>query len=462
MSAPVQYTPNPYARPRVGPQARPGPWGRRAGTLVGGTPPVRSRVRALRERIRWTLVFSAFFAFAGGVIASRLTIGQPMIILGLIGVLMQTEPMRVGPVPSLLVLWTAWSALGYFSSPYPDSVVDPLLQLLKLCVIAFVGVNALRTRGQIRAYCIFLLFAFLIYPGRGTLLNWITGANVVEGSRAVWNGIYANPNDLAGVCLLLISVALAVFAGEQNRRYRLAALATAGFIAFIIFLTQSRGALIALSVFVVVALKRMPKQQRVRAVLVAGALGTLVIFFAPSSVWDRLSGLSNVTDTENLAQVDKTGSAEQRFEIWKVARTIIAEHPITGVGIGAYPEEHEQVAMRPQFNPTARGPRDTHSMYFNVMAETGIPGFLILTCLLLVTVRYVERIRRRAASLLPQQALQIQFFELGLLAFCVAAIWGSYAKLNVLYLHLVLMWAAAKAAERELAQLPRPQVARVR
>ncbi len=416
----------------------------------------------IRERVRWTLVFSAFFAFTGGVIASRLAIGQPLMVIGMVGVLMQTEPLRVGPVPSLLALWTAWGALGYFASPYPDTVLDPLLQLLKLCIISFVGVNALRSRGQIRAYCIFILFAFLIYPARGSMLNWITGANVVAGSRAIWNGIYANPNDLAGVCLLVLSVALAVSVGEDDRRYKLAALGVAGLVAFIIFITQSRGALIALSVFVAVALKRMPRRQRVRAALVAAALGTTVIFFAPSSLWDRLSGLKNVTDTQNLAQVDKDGSAEQRFEIWKVARTIIAEHPITGVGIGAYGEEHAQVAMRPQFNPTARGKRDTHSMYFNVMAETGIPGFLILACLLLVTVRYVDRVRRRVAPYLPQQALQIQFFELGLLAFCVAAIWGSYAKLNVLYLHLVLMWATAKVAERDLAQLSRLQPAKVR
>lgn len=443
------------ARPRAAWWPRPNAAGR-AATTPG------SAVRVLRDRVRWTLVFSAFFAFSGGVIASRLTIGQPMIVVGLIGVLMQSEAMRFGPVPSLLALWTAWCAFGYLTSPYQDAVVDPLLQLLKLCVIAFVGVNALRTRGQVRAYCLFLLVAFLLYPGRGTLLNWLSGANVVEGSRAIWNGIYANPNDLAGICLLLIPVALGVAVVEHDRRLKLAALATSGFIAFIAFITQSRGGLIALAVFVLVALPRMPKRQRIRAALVAGALGAVVVFFAPSSLWDRLSGLRNVTDTENLSQVDADGSAEQRFEIWKVARTIIAEHPLTGVGVGAYSEEHAIVSMRPQFKPTARGKRDTHSMYFNVMAETGIPGFLIFAMLVLATVRDVDRIRRRAAPVFPQRAVQLQFLELGLLAFCVAAIWGSYAKLNVLYLHLVLMWATAKVCERELAQVARPQSLRGR
>ena len=197
-------------------------------------------------------------------------------------------------------------------------------------------------------------------------MNWITGANVGIGGRAIWNGVYANPNDTAGICLLLLSLALALAVGERDRRFRLAALGIAGFLVFTIFITQSRGALIALSVFVVVAIRRMPKRQRVRAAMIAGALGAVVAFFAPSNVWTRLSGLQNVTNTADLASVDPEGSAEQRFEIWKVARTIIAEHPLIGVGLGAYGEEHGIVAMRPQFKPTARGKRDTHSMYFNV------------------------------------------------------------------------------------------------
>lgn len=447
MSTPAPYTPGRYVGRRFAPVARPAsPY--RAGGAPGAAVPRASR-RVWRERIRWTLVFSSFFAFVGGVVASRLAIGQPMMVLGLLGVLMQTEPLRIGPVPTLLAGWTLWGALGYFMSPHPDAVWNPLVQLMKLCVITLVGINALRTRAQIRAYCAFVLFAFLIYPGRGALLNWMTGANVVAGSRAIWNGVYANPNDLAGICLLLLSIALAVAVGERDRRFKLAALGTAGFIAFIIFITQSRGALIALGVFVLVALQRMPKKQRLRAVLVAGVLGAVVVFFAPSSVWNRLSGLKNATNTDNLSQVDAEGSAEQRFEIWKVASTIIAEHPVTGVGIGAYNDEHGEVAQRPQFKPTAHGRRDTHSMYLNVLAETGVPGFLVFASLLLVTVRSVERVRRRIEVAFPNDALQLQFLELGLLALCIAAIWGSYAKLNMLYLQLVLMWAMARLYERE-------------
>ena len=90
---------------------------------------------------------------------------------------------------------------------------------------------------------------------------------------------------------------------------------------------------------------------------------------APNNVLDRVRGLKAIDDG-NLNQVDEEGSAFQRYEIWKVARTIIREHPVTGVGLGAYPAAHRLTATRSQFNPTARGRRDTHSTYLNVTAET--------------------------------------------------------------------------------------------
>jgi probable O-glycosylation ligase (exosortase A-associated) len=420
-----------------------------------GTSSLAATIAGLPKRLRWTLVFAAFFAFAGAVISARLRIGQPLIILGVIGLLLQGERLRWGTVTPLLALWTAWCGLGVFASEYPEAGSEGVLQLSKLAVITLVGANALRTRAQLRVFSAFALFAFLLYPGRGALLNYITGAFVIAGSRAVWNGVYSNPNDLAAIAILLLSIAAGLAVSERNRWPRMAAFATAAFLAFIIFITQSRGALIALGVFVVAVLWRAPKRQRVRAALATAAIGAVVIAFAPSSVWDRLSGLTNVS-SDDMSQVDAEGSATQRFEIWKVAGTIIAEHPVTGVGIEAYPYEHARVALRPEFKFTARGNRDTHSTYLNVAAETGLIGFALFMSVIVVTVRRAERVRRRAASVDPGGAHQLLLLEFGMLAYLVAGLWGSYAKLNMLYLHLVLLWCTAKALETESVGGARP------
>jgi O-antigen ligase len=260
--------------------------------------------------------------------------------------------------------------------------------------------------------------------------------------------VYANPNDLAAIALLVLSIAAGLAVTERDRRYRLAAFGVSAFVAFDIFITQSRGALIALAVFVIAVLWRAPKRQRARATAAVALIAAVVVAFAPASVWDRLSGLRNVT-SDDLSQVDAEGSATQRFEIWKVARTIIAENPVTGVGVNAYPLEHSRVAPRAQFLPTARGKRDTHSTYLNVAAETGFPGLVLFSMVVIVTIGYAERVRRGAVRRDPDMAQQLFFLELGLIVYLTAGLWGSFAKLNMLYLHLVLIWCTAKMLEGE-------------
>ena len=408
---------------------------------------------AALPRLRWTLVFGAFFAFAGVVISARFKLGQPLVILGVVGLLVQGQPLRWSTVTPLLSLWTVWCSLGWATSEYPEAVSKGVEQLAKLSVITLVGVNALRTRAQVRAFSIFCVFAFLIYPGRGSFLNWVTGAYTVFG-RALWNGVYGNPNDLAAVALLILGIAAGLVVTETDRRYKLAAAAASAFIAFDIFITQSRGALIALAVFVVVLLWRAPKQQRAKATAGVAVIAALVIAFAPSSVWDRLSGLKNVT-SDDLSQVDVEGSATQRLEIWKVARTIIAEHPLTGVGVDAYPLEHSRVAVRAEFLPTARGKRDTHSTYLNVAAETGLPGLVLFGSIVVATFAYAERVRRRVARYDVAGAQQLLLLEAALGAYLLAGLWGSFAKLNMLYLYLVLLWCTAKSLEQRPAAHPR-------
>jgi hypothetical protein len=55
----------------------------------------------------------------------------------------------------------------------------------------------------------------------------------------------------------------------------------------------------------------------------------------------------------------------------------------------------------------------------------------------------------RVARWDPAGAQQLLLLQLGLASYLVAGIWGSYAKLNMLYLHLVLLWCAAKALETD-------------
>ena len=401
------------------------------------------------QGVAWSLPLVGLLVYIWSATTYSLPLGEPAMIAALVGLLFLRAPMRVPGFLVLFALFVVWGAVGLTSTSYPDSVVDRLDVLARVGLIALVLVNAVRTRTEQRLFMFVFLAAYALYPVRGTIFNYVGGYTVF--GRALWNYIYANPNDLAALTLLQLSLALALLQREPKGWPRLAALAGIFVLPVVILLTQSRGAIIALAVFALAAFAGHRRRGRALVTLVAVAVAIGV--FAPSSVWDRLGGLRNATDTEQLSRVDREGSAEQRFEIWKVARAIFADHPVFGVGVGAYSSAHREYARTGDFKETAGGKRDAHSTYLSLLAETGVVGFGLFVAMFGWVALYARRVRRRAHALLPQAAQQIRYLEIGLLAFFTAGIFASYAGLAFTYVHLALLWSVVRSTEEELALL---------
>lgn len=410
--------------------------------------------RSLTEGVEWTLPFVAFLIYVATVVSNRFTVAQPAIVLASFGLLTQRAAMRVGRLGAGFALYVAWAVFCAALSPYREHLVEPATQMIKLVVIMIVGINAVRSRAQLRFVTAFILFWFAVYPARGATLNYVTGAFTVEG-RAVWNGAYANPNDLAGITLLMLGLCASMAVEERAGLARWGARIGIPLMAMLIAITQSRGAIVATAVFgFAVFWTAGSAKLRLRAAL-AGlvALGAVLIF-APQKMWDRFHGITQLESENAEDRAGAESSARQRLEIWRVARTIAAEHPVTGVGIGAYPYAHAQTATRSQFSWIAGGERDTHSTYLNVLCEVGVPGFLMFFGLIAYVLVTAERARRRQRLVDPVGARATLMLELGLLAYLVAGIWGSYGKINMTYLMLLLVWARARAIDAELAGVP--------
>jgi len=74
--------------------------------------------------------------------------------------------------------------------------VDTLLDGLKYLAIFFLVVNVIDSESRLRVAVITLAWASLI-PALGCIESWARGEHLVDGDRAAWIGIFANPNDLA-------------------------------------------------------------------------------------------------------------------------------------------------------------------------------------------------------------------------------------------------------------------------
>jgi O-antigen ligase len=398
--------------------------------------------------VQWTLTYVGFLGYIFAMTTYRFPIGDVSIVIALVGLLMQREPIRVPGVLKGLALFLLWGVLGYAMTVYPALVFARLQILIKVWLIALVAANALRTRAQLRFFLVFWLGCFALYPVRGALFNYYIYRETLFG-RALWNYIFSNPNDLAAYCILQLSMALGVHAIEEKGPIRLASRLGMAVIPFLIVITKSRGAFLGFAGFLMFALSGQTRRGRAigLTVLIAG----LVLAVAPEGVLDRVFALQKIEATGDVAAADEEGSAEQRYEIWKVARSVIAANPVSGVGLGAYPAAHARAALTGPFKETARGYRDTHSTYLNVLAETGIIGFVIFMASYAGTLIGIERLRRRVKAVRPRTAQLLYALEVGAIGFFIAGLFGSMAYVSFLILHVVLTWCVAEMVKRELA-----------
>jgi len=394
----------------------------------------------------WSASFVGLLVYLFSAVTYRLPLVIPAMILALLGLLME----RRVTVPFFVLLfgaYVAWAAASYTTSVDPAGTLAQIIVLAKVFVICFVIANVTRDGWRMRVFMVFFLACFALYPARGTFVNYFIARYSVFG-RALWNYIYSNPNDLAALTFFPLALSVAVALTETNKWIKRAALAGVAGLPLMILLTQSRGALIALVVSGILFFVVHTKGRRVRSLLVAVAAAIVILPFVPTSAWQRFSLMKNLA-SGNVIEADPEGSAEARYNIWRVAGTIIKENPVSGIGLGVYPRGHAMYAPRVGVPDAALGFRDTHSTYLNVAAETGIPGLLLFLSTVGVVAVTSERTRRVARG--TPRANQLLALELGLLAFMLAGVFGSFAKLSFLYMQLAIMWSVTDITKREMA-----------
>ena len=364
-------------------------------------------------------------------------LGDTGIIIGLIGVVMDPRSLTV-PRP---LLWfgafVLWAGIGSAQSSRPDLAFQGFVDYLKLWCIFFLTVNVARNRAELRTLTLVWLGLFAFYPVRGTLFNIAFG--ISRFGRYAWNNIFANPNDLAALTIPMLALCIGLLQTERHRWMRLAAKIGVAILPVIILFTQSRGGILALALFT--ALVIVGERRRGRVLVVAGLVLGLITVSVPSSVWDRLAGLKNVTDTETLQQADVEGSADQRYEIWKVAVQISKDHPVFGIGAGTYPQEHLSYTWRggTRFRPTAFGKRDTHSTFLNALAENGILGLILFLGMLGSVFYWGWRTLRQVRHQNPLVETQLRTLLIGLIAFLQTGLFATVQHVAFLYLYLGIL-----------------------
>ncbi|KZL93732.1 O-antigen ligase family protein [Clostridium magnum] len=165
-----------------------------------------------------------------------------------------------------------------------------------------------------------------------------------------------NPNNLAAFLILAIfpMIMLAIYEKEKIKKIFYIILSTLIFTNLI--LTGSRNAIIGIMVGVVI----LAIVYSFRLVILMALLGGISIFIP-------------VIRTRLMAITDKTQN-ESRVYLWEIAKKMIKDHPLFGVGNGNYATLHDKYTeIYPQFK-FYMDIKATHNSYLKIESELGIIG----------------------------------------------------------------------------------------
>jgi O-antigen ligase len=376
------------------------------GLLAGATPKL-----ALVGAIGAAFVLLVFTNFAAGVAvfaflsflevlhlgggASVGKLGGGLVAIGWIAKVTTQENDEAGftgefPVLTLtLAIFIGWIALGMTWSESHSAVLDSLTRYLPNILMLLVVFTALKDKRN----ALMLIAGFVL----GALAATAYGVVNAPPEELRIDGTGLDPNELGST--LVASVALSgAFAANVRKRpeLRLAAIAVAGFCVLGIFLTVSRGGLIALAASLVAAIifgGRWRPMAVIAAIVIA--VGSFYYFavLAPPAATERLELTTN----------GETALKEGRTTIWQVAERIVKAKPVTGVGAGNFPISARHYLLQPgalgRTDLIIATPKVVHNTYLGIAAELGLVGLGLFAVIVLTCVGSAIRAARHFSAL---------------------------------------------------------------
>ncbi len=337
--------------------------------------------------------------------------------------LRQGEPLVANAVLVILLGLLAMEIISTLTSRYADVGLERMQSyVFEGVVLYFLAINAIRTPEALRrvlwvvVVAVGLLAAITIVQAAGGNL-WASygGFALPDPSFAIGqteefraSGPLGDPNYYGQVLVVGLALAMVFARRETGGVQRVVALGAAAFMGYAILLTYSRGTMLA----AMVVLLAMAFMRYFRAWQVLTLIFVVVaVFAAVPSYAERFLSVSSVASATQQTGSDPEAdqSTQSRATEMRAAANVFLDHPILGVGPGAFPlyyQDYAQAIAGGQVHERERGAerrgerpeREAHNMYLSQLAELGLTGALLFFFAIGVTWVSLVRARRRLFS----------------------------------------------------------------
>lgn len=280
-------------------------------------------------------------------------------------------------------LFGIWIALGLFSclgAYSPDAAFMGTIDLLKWCVTVFLIVNLVDTLPKFQTIiwvCLLLNFKLSQFQLRAfnagfesvspTYSDFYISQGVGGGG-----GYFGNATDF-GLAMAVV-VPLAFFLAQSVKHWALKGTAILFTLAFSasVLRSGSRGAAVALFAIAIIYVLRS-RHRFASGLLVVAFLATFWVA-APDAWTNRFVAAKNP---------NQDGTSKQRLDLWDASMRMVADHPLTGVGMNNFGQAFVS-EYRP---PNYRGAFATHNIYLQAASELGVVAPFIVVGLIFLVLR---------------------------------------------------------------------------
>lgn len=314
----------------------------------------------------------------------------------------------------MVILWIAFT-VAYYLGPYVDVVNEwrfndphwffPLLQ--KTFLTYFLALVLLDRLIKIRVAALVLVVTviYMTYWANAQYLFYGKFGRI-GGPAPFGSGVYADENVFA--VLFVVGAPFLYYAGleAKSRLLRYALWAVIPFSWHAIFLTASRGALLATGLVMLIFFLRSGNKK-------AGVI--VLLAFVAAFAWQAGDVMKERSAT--IASYDEDASAEGRLDAWQAATGMMLRYPLTGVGFQSMGQAF------PDFS--SKRPRVAHNTFFQMGSEWGpIAGATYLGLMLLTLLR----LHRNGVCLRPRMGENVAVLNLyHLNEACLLGLAGMFA-----------------------------------
>lgn len=263
----------------------------------------------------------------------------------------------------VLLLFIAWMGVTTLTALSPDLAQTQYSKVIKIQLMTFVTIMLMTDRRRIELLVWIIALSLGFYGIKGGIFTITSGGGYhVLGPPHTFIG----GNNEMGLALIMTIPLMRYLHLQASKVWvKWGLTAAMGLTIVAILGTQSRGALLGLAVMGTMLIWKT--RRRFALFVVMGAVLFAGLSFMPGSWHERMQSIENYQQDQ---------SALGRINAWKFAFNLAKARPLLGGGNQAFTSD-----LFARYAPDPANVHDSHSIYFEVLAEHGFVGLALFMLL---------------------------------------------------------------------------------